>query len=84
MFLLFNENIELNCFGLEKYTKRNIIKKANKDYVKSNNENYNDFSDSNNNIDSIIENPSKEKTNNEKIMEIGRFKFDFSDYEIIE
>ena len=84
MFLLFNENIELNCLGLEKYTKRNIIKRAYKDYLKNNNENYNDFSDSNNNIDSIIENPSKEKTNNEKIMEIGRFKFDFSDYEIIE
>ena len=83
MFLLFNENIELNCFGLEKYTKRNIIKRANKDYVKSNNENYKDLSDSDNNIDNIIENPEK-KTNNEKIMEIGRFKFDFSDYEIIE
>ena len=35
MFLIFNENIELNCFGLQKYTKRNIIKRANKDYSKN-------------------------------------------------
>ena len=36
IFLIFNENIELNCFGLQKYTKRNIIKRANKDYIKNN------------------------------------------------
>ena len=82
MFLLFNENIELNCFGLEKYTKRNIIKRANKDYIKNSNENNSDLGASI--TDSIIDNPETGKINNEKIMEIGRFKFDFSDYEIIE
>ena len=82
MFLLFNENIELNCFGLEKYTKRNIIKRANKDYIKNSNENDSDLGASI--TDSIIDNPEKGKINNEKIMEIGRFKFDFSDYEIID
>ena len=30
MILVFSENIELNCFGLEKYTKRNISKRAKK------------------------------------------------------
>ena len=69
---------------MEKYTKRNIIKRANKDYIKNNNENDSDLGASINSSDSIIDNPEKEKINNEKIMEIGRFKFDFSDYEIIE
>ena len=80
MILLFNENIELNCFGLEQFTKRNIIKRANKDYMK-NSENCNG-SNNNNNIESIIDNSEKEKTNNENVIEIDRFRFDLSDYEI--
>ena len=46
MILVFTENIELNCFDLQKYTKRNIIKRAKKDYLKNKLEkNINDNSD---------------------------------------
>ena len=77
MILVFTENIELNCFDLQKYTKRNIIKRAKKDYLKNKLEkNIND------NSDATLEN-SNEKTNNENsndrpkgVIEIDGFKFD--------
>ena len=79
MILVFTENIELNCFGLQKYTKRNIIKRAKKDYLKNNVEKVNSINDKS---DTTFEN-SNEKSNNENsnekskgVVEIDRFKFD--------
>ena len=80
MFLVFNENIELRCFGLQKYTKRNIIKRANKDYLKNKVEINNDKEYNVNNSYNSFDEPN-EKPNNENIVEIGRFKFDFSNIE---
>ena len=84
MILVFTENIELNCFKLQKYTKRNIIKRAKKDFLKNNVDN-----SKNDNNDTTFE-KSNEKTNNEisnekskGVVEIDRFKFD-PDYDIIE
>ena len=89
IILVFIETIELNCFGLQKYTKKNIIKRAKKDYLKNceNNSKVND------NNDTTIEN-SNEKTYNdnsnekskEQIVEIDRFRFEFpgNDENIIE
>ena len=89
MILVFIETIELNYFGLQKYTKRNIIKRAKNDYLKNREED----SKLNANNDITIEN-SNEKTiddnNNEKskgrIVEIDRFRFEFpgNDDNIIE
>ena len=80
LILVFNENFELNCFGLEKYTKINIIKRANEDYI-TNSEDNDETNDNDN--DSIIEKIS-DKTIKKKIIEIGRFQFDFSDSEFME
>ena len=83
MFLIFNENIEVNCFGLEKYTKRNIINRASKDYLKNKSCYKIDDKDKENNLENSLD-ESNEKSNDENIVEIGRFKFDLSDTEITE
>ena len=79
MILVFTENIELNCFDLQKYTKRNIIKRAKNDYLKNNIIKTNSINDRS---DTTFEN-SNDKTNNENsneksegVVEIDRFKFD--------
>ena len=76
MILVFSENIELNCFGLQKYTKKNIIRRASTDYL-------NDNDDLNDNINDSSNDNVNEKANNENIIEIERFRFDFSDYIIV-
>ena len=81
MFLVFNENIELNFFGLKEYTKNNIIKRANIDYTKNKDNKDQDNDDLN---DIYFEN-SFEKSNNEHSIEFGRYKFNISDdYFLIE
>ena len=81
MFLVFNENIELNFFGLKEYTKNNIIKRANIDYTKNKDNKDQDHDD----LDDIYFENSFEKSNNENSIEFGRYKFNISDdYILIE
>ena len=82
MILVFSENIELNCFGLEKYTKRNISKRAKKEYLK-NAENYdslfgNNISSSETQNERTINGNPNEKSK----VEIDRYSFDFPSDEI--
>ena len=75
LILVFNENLELNCFGLQKYTKRNIIKRANKDYLKNSENNKNKEKIVINKDDNENEEHSFDRLDNGDIMEIERFKF---------
>ena len=83
MFLIFNENIEVNCFGLEKYTKRNIIRRASKDYLKNKDCYKINDKDKEYNLENSFD-EYNEKASDENIIEIGRFRFDFSNTEITE
>ena len=85
IMLVFNEIIELNCFGLQKYTKKNIIRRAKTEYFKSI-DNLDDLIDSNIatiDDDDNNDNPTR-KSINEDSIEIENFKFDFLDFEVID
>ena len=42
LLLIFNEIIEINCFGLSKYTKKNIISRAEKEEKEIESQTYDD------------------------------------------
>ena len=82
IILIFNEIIELNCCGLQLYTKKNIIERSNSEYIIQADD-FDDLADEN--IDDNENNENQiRKSNNQGIIEIGRYKFEFLDYEVIE
>ena len=83
IILIFNEIIELNCCGLQLYTKKNIIERSNSEYIIQTDD-FDDLADEN--IDDNDDNNENQikKSNNQRTIEIGRFKFEFLDYVVIE
>ena len=84
IFLIFNEIIEINCFGLQKNTKRNIKKRVIMEAEDNNEINY-DYNKDDNKIDNKDNNKDyNANVNGESLIEMDGFKIELENFKDID